>query len=288
VLHCTLLASQWFWCLTGHRSVWHSPSGTREVVVVDHHFVSTIIIIAATIRKQCCVQANATPEHVPGITLQPQASPAHATPHSHLAVNVIITPAPESPRLDAPTNPCNPHAEQAQKVHWTATRNKFQGRHHGPTADTNMTLLSFSIDPRGSPGFFANRLLFNPKPPDKPPWQKQSNFTSEAAFKAFSKAMTSPRSFLKTATSKCDATTPFGHTHSTRTPQQWATQMLGLNFVTSSARFLLRAVASMTPAPSTTARSTPKFSSPPLGAKLAHFPPRHVLRADDPPMTPGR
>jgi hypothetical protein len=104
---------------------------------------------------------------------------------------------------------------------------------------------------------------------DKPPWQKQSNFTSEASFKAFSKAMTSPRSFLKIATSTCDAMTPFGHTPST---QQWATEMLGLNFfVTSSARFLLRKVASMTPAPSTTARATPKFPSPPLGAKLACF-----------------
>jgi hypothetical protein len=112
---------------------------------------------------------------------------------------------------------------------------------------------------------------------------------AKAAFKAFSKAMTSPRSFLKIATSKCDAMTPFGHTRSIRTPERWATQMLGLNFVTSSARFLLRAVASMIPAPSTTARATPKFPPPPLGAKLAYFRIRRVLRADDPPsMTPGR
>jgi hypothetical protein len=148
--------------------------------------------------------------------------------------------------------------------------------------EANITLLLFSIDPCGSLGFSANRLLFDPKPPDKPPWQKQSGFTSEAAFKAFSKAMASPHSFLEIATSKYDATTPFGHTHSTRTPEQWATQILGLNFGTSSARFLLRAVASMTPAPSTIACATPKFPSPPLGAKIAYF----ALGAFCAPTTP--
>jgi hypothetical protein len=103
-----------------------------------------------------------------GITLQPQASPAHATAHSYLAVDVTVTPAPALPRPDAPVNPYNHYAEQAQKVHWTATRNKFQGRHHGPTAninEANITLLPFSIDPYGSLGFFAIRLLFDPNPP---------------------------------------------------------------------------------------------------------------------------
>jgi hypothetical protein len=160
-----------------------------------------------------------------GITLQPQASPAHGNLHSCLAVDVTITPAPELPRPDAPANPHNPHAEQAQKVHWTATRNKFQGRHHGPTAnmnEANTTLLPFSIDPCGSLGFFANRLLFDPKPPDEPPWQKQSDFTSEAAFKAFSKAMTSPRLLPKNSNLQIRRNDPF-RPH----PQQSNTRALG-------------------------------------------------------------
>jgi hypothetical protein len=237
---------------------------------------------------------NMYPSHRPadvGISLQPQASPAHTQPHTYLAIDVTITPAPELPPTNSPVNPYNHYAEQAQKVHWTATRNKFQGRRHGPTANintSNITLLPFSIDPFGSLGFFANRLLYDPPPPDKPPWNKPNDFTSEAAYQAYAKAMTSPRSFLSVANSKYDAITPFGHTHSTRTPEQWATQILGLNFVTASALFLLRATAATIPAPSTTARISPKFPSPPLGANLAFFRTRRVLRADDPPMTHGR
>jgi hypothetical protein len=73
--------------------------------------------------------------------------------------------------------------------------------------------------------------------------------------------MTSPQSFLKIANSKYDAITSFGHTHSTRTPEQWAAQILGLNFDTASASFLLRATSAI-PAPSTIARASPKFRSP--------------------------
>jgi hypothetical protein len=128
--------------------------------------------------------------------------------------------------------------------------------------------------------------LFEPRPPDEPPWHQQSNFTPETAFKAFTKAMTSPHSSLKIANSKYDATTPFGHTHTTGTPEQWATQILGLNFVTASARFFLRPTAAMIPAPSTIAHASPEFPSPPLRAKLAYFWSQRVLGADDPPMTP--
>jgi hypothetical protein len=225
-----------------------------------------------------------------GIALQPQASPAHTLPHTYLAIDVTITPAPILPPSDTPVNPYNQYAEQAQKVHWTATREKFQGRRHGPTANlnqVNLTLIPFTIDPFGSLGFFANRLLYDP-PPDKPPWKKSDDFTSDAAYQAFSKSITSPHSFLSIANSKYDAITPFGHTHSTRTPEQWATQIIGLNFVTGSAHFLLRAVAATVPAPTTIARAAPKFSRPPLGRKLAFFRHRRILRADDPPMIPDR
>jgi hypothetical protein len=106
------------------------------------------------------------------------ATGAHCNthPHSYLATDVTIMPAPELPQHEAPVNPHNPHAKQAQRVHWTATRtsSKLQGRHHdaGPTANlntANITLLPFSTDPYGRFGFFANRLLFEePKPPDEP------------------------------------------------------------------------------------------------------------------------
>ena len=86
-------------------------------------------------------------------------------------------------------------------------------------------------------GILAERLLYEP-PQNKPPWRQQIDFTSEAAFQAYTKAMASPHSFLTITNSKYDAITPFGHTHSTRTPEQWATQILGLNFVTSSAQCL--------------------------------------------------
>jgi hypothetical protein len=39
-------------------------------------------------------------------------------------------------------------------------------------------------------------------------------------------------SFLTIDNSKYDAMIPFGHNHSTRTPEQWPFQTLGLNFVT--------------------------------------------------------
>ena len=81
----------------------------------------------------------------------------------------------------------------------------------------NITLIPFSIDPYGSFGYFANRLLYDPPPPDKPPWKAPSDFTSKAAYKAFNKASSSPHSFLAIANSKYVAITPFGHTHSTRT-----------------------------------------------------------------------
>ena len=146
---------------------------------------------------------------------------------------------------------------------------------------------TFSINPYGSLGYFANRLLYD-APPNKPLWNKPSDFTSPAAFQAYTTALTSPHSFLRISNSKYDAITPFGHTHSTRTPEQWATQVLDLNLVTSSGLFLLRATAATIPAPTTTARAAPKFPRPPLGVNLAFFRPRKLLRADNPPMTPGR
>jgi hypothetical protein len=114
----------------------------------------------------------------------------------------------------------------------------------------HLTFVPFSIDPLGSLGYFANRLLCDPPPHDKPPWKLPlSSFTSEAACTAFLKASSSPHSFLAIANSKHNAITPFGYTHSTRTPEQLATQILGLNFVTGSALFLLKACASTAPAP---------------------------------------
>ena len=131
--------------------------------------------------------------------------------------------------------------EQTPANHWKSIRDKFQGRKHGIIANLNqtqITLIPFSTDPHGGLGHFADRLTCEP-PQNKPPWRQPIDFTSEAAFQAHTKAMTSPHSFLTTTNSKCDAVTPFGHTHITRTPEQWATQTLGLNFVTSSDQFLL-------------------------------------------------
>jgi hypothetical protein len=235
------------------------------------------------------------PGHRPadvGITLQPQASPAHAAPHTYMAIDVTITPPPTLPLPDTPVNPYNPYAAQARKVHMTSIRDKFQGRRHGPTENLNevgFTLIPFTIDPYGSLGYFTNRLLYDPPPPDKPPWTQLIDFTSKPAYQAYLKALTcSPHAFLQVANSKYDAITPFGHTHSTRTPEQWATQILGLNFVSASALFLLRATAATVPAPTTVARATPKSRRPPLGVNLAFFRPRKLLRADDPPSIPGR
>jgi hypothetical protein len=110
-----------------------------------------------------------------------------------------------------------------------------------------------------------------------------SDFTPEAAFQAFTTVLTSPWAFLPRANSKYDAITPFGQTHSTRTPEQWATQILGLNFVSASAHFLLRATASSAiPPPSELARAAPK-SQPPLGVTMVFFFPRRVLRTVDRP-----
>jgi hypothetical protein len=106
------------------------------------------------------------PGHRPadvGITLQPQASPSHQLPHTYLAIDVTITPTPKFPRHDAPPNPYNPYAAQAQKVYWDSTCAKFQGRRHGTTANlnqVNITLIPFTIDPFGSFGYFATRLLY--------------------------------------------------------------------------------------------------------------------------------
>jgi hypothetical protein len=110
----------------------------------------------------------------------------------------------------------------------------------------NLALIPFSIDPCGSLDYFADRLLCDPPPPDKPPWKLPSSFTSKAAYIAFLKASSSPHSFLAIANSKNDVITPFGQTHhtSTHAPEEWATQILGLNFVTGSALFLLEACAS--------------------------------------------
>jgi hypothetical protein len=130
----------------------------------------------------------------------------------------------------------------------------FQGRRHGPTAanlnQVYITLIPFTIDPFGGFGYFATRLLYGTPTIHAPPRHEPSDFTSEAAYQAFTTALTSPRAFLLRANSKYDAITCFGHTHSTRTPEKWATQILGLNFVSTSAHFLLlRATASAIPPP---------------------------------------
>jgi hypothetical protein len=71
-----------------------------------------------------------------------------------------------------------------------------------------------------------------------------------------------------------------GHTHSTRTPEQWATQILGLDFVTGSALFLLNTC------PDNNCTFHPKVHTHDtlLGANLAFFRPPRILRADNPPM----
>jgi hypothetical protein len=167
-------------------------------------------------------------------------------------------------------------------VLWAAGRFFFYTVADAGINQVNITLIPFTIDPFGSFGYFATRLLYGTPTINAPPWHESSDFTSEAAFQAFSTALTSPRAFLPQANSKYDAITPFGHTHSTRTPEQWATQILGLNFVSASANFLLRATASVIPAPTERAKATPKIK-PPLGVKMAFFFPRRVLRTDDHP-----
>jgi hypothetical protein len=206
--------------------------------------------------------------------------------HTYLAIDVTITPTPKFPRHDAPPNPYNPYAAQPQKVHWDSTRAKFQGQRHGTTANLNqvniVTLIPFTIDPFGSFGYFTTQLLYGTPTIHTPSWHEPSDFTSEAAFQAFTTALTSPRAFLPRANSKYDAITPFGHTHSTHTPEQWATQILGLNFVSASAHFLLRATPSAIPAPAERARAAPKYQ-PPLEVNMAFFFPRRILRMDDHP-----
>jgi hypothetical protein len=104
------------------------------------------------------------PGHRPadvGIILQSQALPSHQPPHTYpVLIDVTITPTPKFPCHDAPLNPYNPYAAQAQKTHWNSKCTQFQGRRHGTTANLNLTLIPFMIDPFGSFGCFATCLLY--------------------------------------------------------------------------------------------------------------------------------
>lgn len=138
-------------------------------------------------------------------------------------------PPPKRLLPDSPVRPYyNPYLTQAKKFTWLASiRDKFQWRHHGgTTANLNQArftlVIPFLKDPYGSLRYFAN---------------KPSDFTSEAAFQAYSTALTSPHAFLHIANSKYDTITPFGHTHSSRTSEKWAAQIFGLNFVVTASRF---------------------------------------------------
>jgi hypothetical protein len=116
-----------------------------------------------TPRPPSCRRRHCTPT---------QASPAHAQPHTCLAIDVTITPPPSLPLPATLVNPHNPHAVQGHRaVHWKSTRNEFQGRRHGTMANLNqahLTLIPFSIDRHGSLGCFAICLLYDPSPPDNP------------------------------------------------------------------------------------------------------------------------
>jgi hypothetical protein len=61
-----------------------------------------------------------------GVTLQPQASPAHAQPHTYLAtIDVTITAAPKLPLPDTPVNPYKPYAAQPQRFTGLALTTNF-------------------------------------------------------------------------------------------------------------------------------------------------------------------
>jgi hypothetical protein len=117
----------------------------------------------------------------------------------HLAIDVTITATPKFPRHDAPVNPYNLYAAQAQKVHWDSTRATFQGRKHGMTANlnqVNITLIPFTIYPFGSLGYFATRLLYDTPMIHAPPRHDPSDFTLEAAYQAFATAPYLPSRFF--------------------------------------------------------------------------------------------
>ena len=108
------------------------------------------------------------------------------------------------PLPDSPASPRNHCAARAQKARMTSACNELQGRRRSTPVNLSqarITSIPLSIDPCGSPGCFATRLLFDP-PPDKPHWHELSVLTSEAAFQARSAALKLPRTFLKIANSK--------------------------------------------------------------------------------------
>jgi hypothetical protein len=151
---------------------------------------------------------------------------------------------------------------------YNSTHTKFQGCGHGTTANLNqvhITLIPFTIDPiLGSLGYFANHLLYGTSTTSHVPTGETpaTDFTSDAAYQAFvSSALTPHCAFLSHANSKYDVITPFGPTHSIHTPEQWATQIIGLNFISASAHFLLRATALTIPVPNERAWATP---TPPI------------------------
>jgi hypothetical protein len=198
--------------------------------------------------------------------------------HGRRRLETRVAP-PKFPRHDAPLNPYNPYAAQAQKVHWGSTRVKCQGQRHGTTANlnqVNITLIPFTIDPFGSFGYFATRLLYGTPTIHAPPGMNllishRKQHTKPLLLPLLPHELFSPGPILSMM-----LLLPLG-THSTRTPEQWATQILG-----ASAHFLLRATASAILAPAERLRATPK-SHPPLGVNMAFFFPCRVLRTEHHP-----
>ena len=163
----------------------------------------------------------------------------------------------------------------------TTTRNHCQSQPSTPNPDV---ILNRPVQQPGRLFCQPARSLQDPPTTGQTSLEQTLRFHLRSRPPSLLKGAEAPRAFLHTANSKHNAITPFGHTHSTRTPKQWAAQTLGPNFVTASVLFLLRATATTTPALAAAASVAPKSPRPPLGADLAFFRPRKILRADDPPM----
>lgn len=162
--------------------------------------------------------------------------------HNYAAIDVSIAPITASSTRESlrSTKP-----KTYTEAHLRVEKAKFSGRssddvtaqqliqqlnHHG------ITLYPFSVDHLGGIGPLARSLLFKQA---RSPFLSEDattrNFPHEPALQAFSAANDNPLAILTTATSAWtymyhrNTTQYFGSTHASKTPSQWAVQVLALN-----------------------------------------------------------
>jgi hypothetical protein len=166
-----------------------------------------------------------------------------------IAIDITIPPihVPPSRRLPHSTQP-----KTLTEAHRRSIRGKFIGRNsdtHTLISELNShhtAILPFTIDHLGGLGTFSHALLFAehhaPMPP--PPPISIGSFVHPASTQAYVTAHALRPAILSTADAhwkQLHTVGRFGSTFRTRTPQQWALQVLALNFAHASSTHLLAA-----------------------------------------------